>query len=192
MGLDQLCGSLDQLVALPGGSARVAQVLGAYAASAEDWRRFALFDPSTYARNLVRETVLYELLVLCWGAGQVSPVHNHQGQRCWMAVLEGAVEERLYQPPAGAGPRPLLTLRNQRYGTGSVAFIQDELGLHDIRPIDSRPAVTLHLYSLPIKICQIYDPASGSVQRRTLSYHSRGGVMYVPEVADPIDAERRR
>ena len=71
---------------------QVARLLSRYAAGSEDWRRFALFSPEAYARNLVCSNELYAIMVVCWGEAQVSPIHNHAGQQCWMAVLEGDVE----------------------------------------------------------------------------------------------------
>ncbi len=74
---------------------RVARMLSTYAAEHEDWRRFALFDPDVYTRNLIGRTEHYEMLLLCWNVGQKSPIHNHAGQNCWMAVMEGQVQETL-------------------------------------------------------------------------------------------------
>src|ERR1700746_2294180 len=42
-----------------------------------------------YTRNLIDKTPLYELIAICWEVGQVSSVHNHRDQNCWMAVPIG-------------------------------------------------------------------------------------------------------
>lgn len=31
----------------------------------------------------------FEVLLLNWSTGAASPIHDHGGQRCWMAVLTG-------------------------------------------------------------------------------------------------------
>src|SRR5205814_9621394 len=47
------------------------------------------WDRQHYTRNLIDKTPLYELVAICWEVGQVSSVHNHREQNCWMAVPIG-------------------------------------------------------------------------------------------------------
>ncbi len=175
--VDELLTQLDRSL---GDEARTAEVTGAlarYASSgAQDWRAFAHFEADYYARNLVRQSELFELIVLCWGAGQRSPVHDHQGQRCWMAVLDGEVNESLFTL-RGAPRTELCPGVSRKFSAGSVAFIVDEMGWHRIEPAGGRPAVTMHLYSRPIRSCSIWDEQHQSVVTRTLRYHSIGGVV---------------
>ena len=42
-----------------------------------------------YTRNLIYKDARFELMTLCWERGQVSRVHNHADQRCWMTVPIG-------------------------------------------------------------------------------------------------------
>lgn len=38
----------------------------------EDWQKFAIFDPAKYTRNLVDDgNGKFNLMVLCWGEGQM-------------------------------------------------------------------------------------------------------------------------
>lgn len=155
---------------------RLVDLVGRYAREQDDWRDFALFDERVYARNLVHCGELFELLVICWNAGQKSPIHNHQGQRCWMAVLDGGIEETLFRLPEGARGGPLVTGASKTFDAGEVAFITDEIALHQISGANDRRAVTLHLYSRPIRQCQVYDRESGEITLRELAYYSVGGV----------------
>jgi len=91
--LDSLVQSLRQEFRGSARAARVTELLGAYARSHCDWREFALASEQHYTRNLVAREARFELMVLCWGRDQASPIHNHEGQDCWMAVLEGEMEE---------------------------------------------------------------------------------------------------
>ncbi|MEQ9483475.1 cysteine dioxygenase [Coleofasciculus sp. F4-SAH-05] len=59
---------------------------------------YCTWNERSYTRNLVHSTDLYELLILCWHKGQASPIHDHQSQDCWIYVVEGTIEETLYQP----------------------------------------------------------------------------------------------
>jgi len=153
----------------------VAGLLAEYAARERDWREFAHFKGECYARNLVSASELFELLVICWQPGQVSPIHDHQGQNCWMAVLDGQIRERLYHlPPQQKGP--LVAGHARVLEAGSVAYIHDDIALHDIGSLD-RPGITLHLYSRPIRECRTFDAETGAETLRGLVYHSVEGVL---------------
>ncbi len=150
---------------------RVAQLLQHYAASAADWRPHALFDGGHYTRNGLARCDAFELLLLCWSAGQASPIHNHEGQHCWMAVVEGEVEEVQYAFPAAGGPPSAGG--KQRFAQGQVAYIRDEIGLHLVRCGDAPRAVSLHVYARPFAACNVYCPETGLVTRRSLGYDSQ-------------------
>ncbi|MAF64552.1 MAG: hypothetical protein CMJ84_02680 [Planctomycetes bacterium] len=169
--LDHLCTALSAALEDGGeGAAELTPLLAAYAVGEEDWRACARFVEGGYTRNLLFRDERYELLALCWSPGQESPIHNHMGQRCWMGVLEGRIEEVQYQPPTGEGPLVEKGLRV--FEPGQVAFITDEIGLHLVRPADGSPAVSLHLYSRPFEFCRGYDSATGVERELALSYHS--------------------
>ncbi|MCK6445037.1 MAG: cysteine dioxygenase family protein [Planctomycetes bacterium] len=173
--LDQLVRDVTAELARDARGPRVAEMLSRYARGHNDWREFALFDKRSYARNLLHKDELFELILLCWDAGQVTPIHDHRGQRCWMGVLEGRVDEALFDVPA-PGARSLALRNTRRHERGAVAFITDDIGLHRIAQVGSEPAVSLHLYSRPIPTCRVFDPDTGVVGERTLTYHSVRGV----------------
>lgn len=174
--LQTLVRSLDQALREPDstGGPKVAKLLADYSAQHDDWREFMRFREDCYARNLVSACGLFELLVLCWKAGQVSPIHDHQDQRCWMAVLDGAMRETQFHEVPGA---PLREGRTTHLERGQVAFIRDEIALHEIAPPADSDGVTLHLYSKPIRECRIFDRETGQVSVRGLVYHSVEGVL---------------
>lgn len=156
---------------------RAAALLSAYAESNDDWRRFAHFAPDVYTRNLVRRCDEFEMLILCWSAGQKSPIHDHASQRCWMAILDGTIEEVQFEFPAPArAAGPLRETTRRTYARGKVAYVDDDIGLHRVAPAAGGSGVSLHLYSRPIDVCRIYDECTGAVLERTMLYHSVDGV----------------
>ncbi|MSR62310.1 MAG: hypothetical protein EXS08_07690 [Planctomycetes bacterium] len=177
--IDALVRSLQDEFRSPSNGARAVELLGEYARTQNDWRAFALFSDQHYTRNLVVREPRFELMVLCWSAGQESAIHNHEGQDCWMAVLDGEVEEVRFPMPDG--PRgPLAAKGAATFRAGQVAFIRDEIGLHLVRPARTSASggVTLHLYASPYDECNCYCPDTGSVTRKRLGYHSvRGRVL---------------
>lgn len=153
----------------------VKKLVADYVGAHDDWRAYAHPDPDRYTRNLVALDERFELLVLCWNAGQETPVHAHEGQNCWMAVLEGEIDEVHYAWP-GETPAPLEKSVTMRYRLGDVGHIHDDIGLHLIRPAGDGPCVSLHLYSLPFRACNIYCPETGRASRKQLFYDTVEGV----------------
>jgi len=181
--LDGLVGELTRELGGPARGQRVAKLLGDYARNHEDWREFALFSQESYTRNLVSRDGRFELLILCWGAGQVSPIHNHEGQNCWMAVLDGNVEEVQYCKPEEVRPGPLDPRCARSFARGEVAFIRDDIALHVVRSAHpDRPAVSLHLYAAPYDECSCYCPETGTVTRTPLTNHSVRGELVTQSV----------
>lgn len=177
--LDQLVRSLHEEFQGRARGARVTELLGTYARECQDWRAFALASPKHYTRNLVVREPRFELMILCWGPGQESAIHNHEGQDCWMAVLDGAIEEVRYPMPSPGESGALRVKSAQTFRPGQVAFIRDEMGLHLVRPpVGGSGGVTLHLYSSPYDACNVYCPETGQVTRKQLGHYSvRGQIL---------------
>ena len=178
--LDALVRSLHEEFRGRPSSPGVAELIGDYARLHRDWREFSFFAEETYTRNLVAREERFELMILCWGKGQESPIHNHEGQDCWMAVLEGEIEEVRFPMPGNGQPCPLVPRGSRVFRPGQVAFIRDEIGLHLVRPVGADSGITLHLYSAPYDECNCYSPETGQVTRRKLVYHSVCGQILAP------------
>lgn len=148
------------------------QSMKCYESVDDEWRRFALGDPSrAYTRNLVDEcNGNANLLVLVWNPGKSSPVHCHSNAHCLMKILSGSLEETLYDWPEGATPivpraateddlarrqspeseREMVVKRKMTLERDAVTYINDALGLHRIgNPSTTEVAVSLHLYTPP-------------------------------------------
>jgi cysteine dioxygenase len=60
-------------------------------------QRFLVWDAQHYTRNLIDHTDLYDLMAICWEVGQMSSIHNHKGQNCWMSVPIGRLVVQNYR-----------------------------------------------------------------------------------------------
>eukprot|EP01133_Synstelium_polycarpum_P013871 gene13871-16361_t len=157
-----------------GNSEAILSLLTNYINDNKDWNEYAFFCPFKYSRNLVARTDQFELMVICWTKGQVSPIHNHEGQRCWMACVQGALKETqyVYQDTKGTkGNGPLEQQGDTIIRQGTVGYIDDDIGLHVIQS-DAETSVSIHLYSKPICECNIYCKATGIATRRKMGYFS--------------------
>ena len=50
---------------------------------------YFFWSKNSYTRNLIYKDERFELMTLCWESGQVSRIHNHADQQCWMSVPIG-------------------------------------------------------------------------------------------------------
>jgi len=164
----------------------IAHLMEEYARNYDDWKEYAHFCPLKYSRNLVARTKVFELMVICWGENQKSPIHNHEGQNCWMGVLDGQIEETYFKfknTGSTKGVGPLEETDSRPLETGTVGYITDDIALHVIRPL-TKSAVSLHLYSLPIQECNLYCPSTGTITRRRLGFYTEYN-KYVPQDNSP-------
>jgi len=154
-------------------------VMESYKASRSDWEKYASFDPYRYTRNLVDEgNGKFNLIVLCWGEGQGSGIHDHVNSHCFMKVIDGQVQETLYGwPVEGVENEKIKMLRKNVYGMNQVAYINDNIGLHRVEnPSHTNPAVSLHLYSPPFQTCSSFDERTGRKRSCKVTFWSKFGV----------------
>jgi len=153
----------------------VKNLLEEYTKKFEDWKDYVNFNEIKYCRNLINVNDTLELIVLCWLPNQESPIHNHAGQRCWAAVLDGTIEETHFlfkDTMKTTGEGCLVESHKHSFPAKTVSFISDDIALHVLRPINNQQGITLHLYSKPISQCNIYDCSSGKITQRKMGYYS--------------------
>src|SRR5215468_9641361 len=120
-----------------------------------------------YTRNLIDRTRLYELIAICWEPGQVSSVHNHRDQNCWMAVPIGRLQVENYKVIAqdvDAGKcrlEPSTTCEMNSANPCAVDPLEPVHRVLNLREFNER-AVSLHVYSRPFNTCVVYSPEHGT------------------------------
>ncbi len=120
----------------------------------EEFDRFICFSQRTYTRKLVHNGEWYNLLVLCWGNGQRSPIHDHQGSSCAVRVLRGTLTESLFEFSPNGYIKPVLS---RDFEPGQVLASEDT-DLHQVSNLQSGDAdlVTMHVYSPPLHVMGTY------------------------------------
>lgn len=123
---------------------------------------YLFFRGEKYTRNLILRTELFELLALCWEPGQRSTIHNHRGQRCWMAIARGKMQVqnfRLVRHDAASGFCELEPTHNFIIDAERPCEVDSEEPIHLVANLGtfSSRAVTLHVYSKPFDTCEVYD-----------------------------------
>lgn len=126
----------------PPSARQLADLLGRLRSKVADLAPFIRFDAKTYRRNLVADGPGFEVKVLCWRAGQCSPIHDHAGSACGVKVISGIATETTYDVSDPPRPRPLAKARF-RPGDVMASFDRDA---HRITAADG-DLVTLHVYA---------------------------------------------
>lgn len=172
--------SLDELLkALPNCSGKdYVDIVHGMTLKPSEFAKYIFWNKNFYTRNCIVRTEEYELLLLCWEKGQVTPIHCHGGQECWVYMLQGSIEEHRYEEKDGS--TELEVVQTTQLNEGKFSYMNDDMGLHSLRNTHPGQAMSLHLYMNPIDECSIYDPATGTKTYRKLQYHSfLGDIMDV-------------
>jgi len=158
-----------------------------------EWKKSCYFNDVHYTRNLIYSTDKFELMILCWKTAQYSRIHDHQNSHCWMMVLDGPMKEQVFRITDADGPQPnpdgeeescpnLEKIRETKYPSGEVAYINDRLGLHSFGNADCEfSTVSMHIYAPPIRRVKIFEPTEGRVIERTPGFYSVGSVREISE-----------
>ena len=128
----------------------------------DDVEHCVAFGSDDYRRNLLYIGSGYAALVLCWRAGQRSPIHDHRGSSCGVRVIDGIASETRYKKDANGFPQPGQTVV---YPAGHVCGSCD-VDIHIM--FNDQPAgqdlVTLHVYTPPLREINTYSPGSAAVE----------------------------
>lgn len=174
---------INNLLDLPGKkfqSQIVLDLLNTIKISAQDVAAFTHYSSESYTRNLICKNRNFELLLLCWEPGQLTPIHDHAQQKCWMTVVEGIITSENYDyvsPSEFNGNLVKSTCTS--FTPGENYFIDDNDSVHLLRnPLkNNKRTMTLHLYAKPFSSCMIYDLEKKKVEELPMKYHSVAGIL---------------
>ena len=181
---ERLRGKLDAAVAATDAAAIAQQVKAALQETLKG-EGLALPDefsqprPDTYARRLLHRDPggRYTAVVMTWGPGQGTALHDHAGLWCVECVVDGEMEVRQYD---------LVEERGDTYRFEAQACMEALKGSagclippYEYHTLANRrrdaAAVTLHIYGGEMDHCHVFEPAGDGTYRRVerrLSYHS--------------------
>jgi predicted metal-dependent enzyme (double-stranded beta helix superfamily) len=140
--------------------------------------RFRVTRPDCYARRLLYKDPAdrFTAVVMTWGPGQGTPVHDHGGLWCVEGVVEGEMTVTQYDVRAdGDGYRVTPVGRPLSAGVGSAGRLIPPTDYHVLANAQrDATSLTLHIYGGNLDGCRIFQPMDdGRYQQstRALSYH---------------------
>ena len=181
--LTELIGRLDAAVAEPTSEtitsrvkADLEQILGGGRLHLP--ARFRAPRSEGYARRLLYQDPAnrYTAVVMTWGPGQGTPVHDHGGLWCVEGVIEGAMQVTQYDVRADGDAFAVVpTGAPLAAGVGSAGRLIPPTDYHVLG--NAQPdaiSLTLHVYGGDLNGCRIFSPRSDgrfTASVRSLCYH---------------------
>jgi cysteine dioxygenase len=162
------------------GTAEVLAFLKSTPVSSETITPYLHWDRQHYTRNLIDKTPLYELIAICWEVGQMSSVHNHREQNCWMAAPMGRLLVENYRTISqnlSTGECKLEPSDTVEMNPSNPCAVDPLEPVHRVvnpREFNER-AVSLHVYSRPYDSCVVYSPEQGTCGEIKLHYTTEYG-----------------
>jgi len=135
-----------------------------------------------YTRNLIYKDERFEMMAICWDKGQVSRVHNHWDQRCWMMVPVGKLLGQNFgveEIDESRGYCKLYETNNFELTECLAARVDLEEPIHQVLNLaeyDER-AVSIHIYSKPYDRCLSYCRDTNTFKEVELFYTSVDGKL---------------
>ncbi len=122
-----------------------------------------------YARRLMHRSdeLGYAVIVMTWGAGQRTPIHDHCGMWCVEGVWQGCIEVVQYERLERRGDYARFEERGcMQACAGSAGSLIPPHEYHTIANAeDHRAAITVHVYADHMTTCNIFEPAAQGTER---------------------------
>ena len=125
---------------------------------------------SCYARRLLYSSPDhgYEVILMIWGPGQGTPLHDHAGIWCVDGVLEGCVDVTQYDLIEEKGD--LMRFQAQQTvqaSPGMAGTLIPPFEYHTIlNPLSDRSSITIHVYGGRLDHCTVFEAEADGWYRR--------------------------
>ena len=149
---------------------------------AESLAPYLFYAKSHYTRNLIYKCDLFEILAICWNVGQVSRIHNHRDQNCWMVTPIGRLlvqNFRVENRDSAHGACKLIPTDSYEMNPTHPAVVAPEQPVHQVLNLAKygQRATSIHIYSYPYDSCEVYSMERGSYADVPLHYSSEYGKL---------------
>lgn len=139
-----------------------------------DFDAYAHFKDNGYARNCIAKTEAFELILICWKKGNITPIHGHDNQNCWVYQVDGKMTEIRYEK---GNDGTLTECNNMQLEAGALTYMHDSMGYHLLENHTQQNAMTLHLYMTPIDACDIFNETDNCFEKKELFFHTVDGKL---------------
>jgi cysteine dioxygenase len=152
--------------------ARMQDILDQLVVMDEEAQPHALFSDKRYARNLVYKDRQFEIMIMCWHAGQRSSIHDHAGSLGGIKILQGELTESLFGRAANG---MIKSLSSSDYAIEDTRVEETSL-IHQISNLQAEDGktVSVHIYIPPLVRMNVYSLEDPAVRNILPQYFSLG------------------
>ena len=83
---------------------------------------------------------LFEIILIYWDTLSETKIHDHPEKGCALYLIEGELEEQLYN-------KDLKLYKTNMFNSRNTSYMENSLGYHKIKCINK--AMSIHIYSPP-------------------------------------------
>ena len=143
---------------------------------------YFFWSKNFYTRNLIYKDERFEMMAICWEKGQISRIHNHWDQKCWMMVAAGKLRGQNFKVldiDENKGICKLAETDQFDLSDCLAAKVELEEPIHQVLnlPEFDERAVSLHIYSKPYDKCLSYCRDTDTFKEVSLFYTSIDGKL---------------
>jgi cysteine dioxygenase len=157
-----------------------------HAVRPESLEKYLFFSKGSYTRNLIFKNDMFECMTICWEVGQFSRIHNHRDQNCWMSAPIGRLKVQNFRVEDHNAANLTCNL------TPTDIYIMDAAHPAHVNPLEpvhqvlnlpeyNQRAVSIHVYSKPFDMCEVYYRDKGTYADVPLHYTSEYGRLHPDE-----------
>jgi len=144
--------------------------------------KYFFWSKNFYTRNLIYKDERFEVMAICWEKGQISRIHNHWDQKCWMMVTTGKLRGQNFKVldiDENKGFCKLAETDQFDLSDCLAAKVELEEPIHQVLnlPEFDERAVSLHIYSKPYDKCLSYCRDTDTFKEVSLCYTSIDGKL---------------
>jgi cysteine dioxygenase len=156
---------------------------------AESLEEYLFFSKGSYTRNLIFKNNMFECMAICWEVGQFSRIHNHRDQNCWMSAPIGRLKVQNFRVQdrqsdgEHCGTCRLVATDIYEMDAAHPAYVNPLEPVHQVLnlPEFNQRAVSIHVYSKPFDMCEVYYRDKGTYADVPLHYTSEYGKLHPDE-----------
>lgn len=160
----------------------VYEFLGNNPVDVDSITKYFHWSDNFYTRNLIYKDQRFEMMAICWEKGQVSRVHDHSDQKCWMTVPVGRLRGQNFavvEKDESRGLCRLIETDSFELSDCLAAKVELEEPVHQVLnlPEFNERAVSIHIYSKPFQTCFSYCRDTHTYKEVLLFYTSIDGKL---------------
>lgn len=165
--VEELIGQLDEAVeddCTDGKCGKIKEILKRMFRAQNDFLDASLLVPlpDCYARRLLHRDPAgrYSVVVMVWGPGQETPLHDHAGKWCVECVYKGRVKVDSYRMESEDedGLARLTKVTTVHAGVGAAGALIPPFEYHVLANDSDDPSVTVHVYAEELTCCNKFIP----------------------------------